>query len=301
MNTKRGHTVLAALNHTPAVHGVLTVAMGIAEMVGADVEGLHVLEGNRGAPHGAERHQGGRRPSEPADRTGGRDDPRRVAGSGRGRSRHGDAGARRRSSTDGRYRPSGDRAGCPSPSCSCRPREIGSTAAPPRALSSPWTGAKPRRTAFLEFERRLRGDPRREVTVLLTFQSNGEMPPMLDRPTRDLPAWGRAFVARHCPGENRSFQASDGGPRKRGHRDRRGHRKRPHRPVVQGRLRMGARVGDPGGPGAALSYPSFSFPCPGPAGPWTRPAPWSSPYPSSAGWRCGSRHRQPPPVGHARR
>ena len=66
--------------------------------------------------------------------------------------------------------------------------------------------------AFLNLERRLRIDPEREITVLLTFESNGKMPPMLDHPTRDLAEWGRAFVRRHCPGENRSFEARTGDP-----------------------------------------------------------------------------------------
>ena len=49
MNAERGHTVLAALNHTPAVQGVLTTALGLADMLEAEVEALHVSEGSRSA------------------------------------------------------------------------------------------------------------------------------------------------------------------------------------------------------------------------------------------------------------
>ncbi len=49
MNTERGSIVLAALNHSPAVHGVLIAALEVAEMVGADVEALHGSEGKQSA------------------------------------------------------------------------------------------------------------------------------------------------------------------------------------------------------------------------------------------------------------
>jgi len=49
MNAERGPILLAALDHSPAVHGVLTAALGVAELVGADVEALHVSEGKQSA------------------------------------------------------------------------------------------------------------------------------------------------------------------------------------------------------------------------------------------------------------
>jgi len=82
----------------------------------------------------------------------------------------------------------------------------------PRRIVVPLDGSDAASESFLEFERSLQGDPSREVVVLLTFESNGEMPRMLDRPTRDLPAWGSAFVRSHCPGENRSFETRTGDP-----------------------------------------------------------------------------------------
>lgn len=44
MSTDRGHTVFVALDDTPAVCGVLTAALGIAQLVGAEVEALHVTD-----------------------------------------------------------------------------------------------------------------------------------------------------------------------------------------------------------------------------------------------------------------
>ena len=82
----------------------------------------------------------------------------------------------------------------------------------PKRLLVPLDGSLFASSSFLALEQRLQSDPKREMTVLLTFESNGKMPPMLDQPTRDLPEWGRAFVRRHCPGENRSFEARTGDP-----------------------------------------------------------------------------------------
>ena len=42
-------TLLAALDSSLAVHGVLTVALGIAQLLGTDVEALHVAEPGRTA------------------------------------------------------------------------------------------------------------------------------------------------------------------------------------------------------------------------------------------------------------
>ena len=211
MNTERGHTVVAALNHTPAVHGVLTVAMGIAEMVGADVEGVHVLEGKQmprmalSATEAAGLHLSQR--TGPVAET--------ILDALRGPDVVGAVMGTR--ALEGGPRPTGNVArqviaGMFKPVVFVPPERRRYHGGPPRRLLVPLDGSETASRAFLEFERSLRGDPRREVTVLLTFQSNGEMPPMLDRPTRDLPAWGRAFVARHCPGENRSFQARTGDP-----------------------------------------------------------------------------------------
>ena len=211
MNTERNQTVLAALNHTPAVHGVLTVAVGIAEMVGAEVEGLHVLEGNQ-QPRMAQSvtkaagihlsQRAGPAAETILDALQGPDVVGAVMGT---------------RALQGGPRPTGDTArqviaGMSKPVVFVPPEMWRLHDGAPRRLVVPLDGSEAASTAFLEFERRLRDDPRRQVTVLLTFQSNGEMPPMLDRPTRDLPAWGRAFVARNCPGENRSFQARTGDP-----------------------------------------------------------------------------------------
>ena len=211
MNTERGRIVVAALNHTPAVHGVLTAARGMAAMIGADVEGLHVREGKREARMAREATQAvGVHLSE---RTG------PVAETILDVLREpGVVGAVMGTrALRGGPRPTGSIArrviaGMSKPVTFVPPEAYRLSAKAPKCLLVPLDGGDAASASFLEFEQRLRSDPEREVTVLLTFESNGEMPRMLDHPTRDLPAWGRSFVRSHCPGQNRSFEARWGDP-----------------------------------------------------------------------------------------
>jgi len=101
-------------------------------------------------------------------------------------------------------------AGTAKPVVLVAPDAHGVSREPPNRLLVPLDGSQAASTAFLAFERGLVEDPARHVTVLLTFDD--VMPPMLDRPTRDLPEWGRDFVHRHCPGEGRSFAWRSGDP-----------------------------------------------------------------------------------------
>jgi len=211
MNTERGRIVVAALNHTPAVHGVLTVARGIADMIGADVEGLHVREGNR-EPRMA------RRATDAvgvhlSERTG--PVAETILDVLRGPEVVGAVMGTR--ALRGGPRPTGSIArrviaGMSKPVAFVPPEADRPSAKAPKCLLVPLDGSDAASASFLEFEQRLRSDPEREITVLLTFESNGEMPRMLDRPTRDLPAWGHAFVRSHCPGQNRSFEGRWGDP-----------------------------------------------------------------------------------------
>ncbi len=211
MNTDRGHILLAALNHTPAVHEVLTAAVGMGEMIGADVEGLHVAEGNRAARMalGATRAAGvhlSRRTGPVAETIlAALEDPDVVGAV---------MGTR---ALRGGPRPTGSVAqrviaGMSKPVTFVPPEVNRLSARAPKHLLVPLDGGEDASTSYLEFERRIPRDPERETTVLLTFESNGTMPRMLDRPTRDLPAWGLAFVRSHCPGENRSFAGRWGDP-----------------------------------------------------------------------------------------
>jgi len=211
MNTERGRIVVAALNHTPAVHGVLTAARGIADMIGADVEGLHVREGNR-EPRMA------RRATDAvgvhlSERTG--PVAETILDVLRGPEVVGAVMGTR--ALRGGPRPTGSIArrviaGMSKPVAFVPPEAYRLSANAPKSLLVPLDGSEAASASFLDFEQRLRNDPERVVTVLLTFESNGEMPRMLDRPTRDLPAWGLSFVRSHCPGENRSFEGRWGDP-----------------------------------------------------------------------------------------
>jgi len=211
MNTERGPILLAALNHSPAVYGVLTAALGIAEMVGADVEALHVSEGSQSAhlalsvtdAAGVHLHE---RTGPVAETILDALQAPEMVGAVMG-TRALRVGPRPTGSTARRVM-----AGMPKPVVFVPPEACQPSAEAPKRLLVPLDGGAAASTAFLELERRFRSDPEREITVLLTFADDGEMPSMLDHPTRDLPAWGRTFVDRCCPGEGRLFEARTGDP-----------------------------------------------------------------------------------------
>jgi len=211
MNTERGPILLAALNHSPAVHGVLTAALGIAQMVGANVEALHISEGKQSArlalsvTNAAGVHLLKR--SGPVGETilDTLQAPEMVGAVMGTRALR--VGPRPTGSTARRVM-----AGMSKPVVFVPPEACQPNAEAPKRLLVPLDGGTATSTAFLELERHFRSDPEREITVLLTFAGDGEMPSMLDYPTRDLPAWGRAFVDRYCPGEGRLFEARTGDP-----------------------------------------------------------------------------------------
>ncbi len=190
---------------------MLTTAFGLAQMLEADIEALHVSEGSgsdrvaRGAMKAVGVHltrKAGPVAETILDALG---DPEVVA-----------AVMGTRAWKDG-PRPTGGIAaqviaGMSKPVAFVPPEAYRLTPDAPTRLLVPLDGGVSASAAFLNLERRLLSDPEREITVLLSFESNGKMPPMLDRPTRGLAEWGQAFLHRHCPGENRSFEARTGDP-----------------------------------------------------------------------------------------
>ena len=209
MTAEDGKIVLAALDSTPAVRGVLQTALGLAPMVGAEVEALHVTNGHdRGRISlGATTSAGVRlhkRTGPPAERILEMLHTPRVVGAV--------MGVR---AFQGGPRPAGGGArqviaGMCKPVVFVPPDvQPLSTEAFTRLLV-PLDGSAATSRSFLALERRFRTDMVREITVLLTL--DGVMPSMLDRPSHDLPEWGRAFVDRHCPGQGRTFACRTGDP-----------------------------------------------------------------------------------------
>jgi len=80
----------------------------------------------------------------------------------------------------------------------------------PRRLLVPLDGSPQASRAFLDMEGLFQEDANVEVVVLYTL--DGLTPTMLDHPLYDLPMWGEEFLLRYCPGERRSFQWSTGNP-----------------------------------------------------------------------------------------
>jgi len=80
----------------------------------------------------------------------------------------------------------------------------------PQRLLVPLDGSPEASSAFLEMESLFRADTNVEITVLYTL--DGLTPNMLDHPAYDLPAWGEEFLLHHCPGEGRVFEWRTGNP-----------------------------------------------------------------------------------------
>jgi nucleotide-binding universal stress UspA family protein len=80
----------------------------------------------------------------------------------------------------------------------------------PRRLLVPLDGSPQASKAFVDIEGHIQDDTNVEVVILYTL--NGLTPHMIDHPYYDLPIWGEDFLRRYCPGENRSFQWSTGNP-----------------------------------------------------------------------------------------
>ena len=209
MTTGRGDTLLVALDDTPAVHGVLTVALGIAQMVGTEVEALHISDGERTARIAAEATNAAgvhlhRTQGPVAEKILEALQAPQMVGAVMGTR-----------AFRGGPRPAGSIAlqviaGMSKPVAFVPPDLHHLSAEAPRRLLVPLDSSVAASTAFLELEHGLRPDVNREITVLLAL--DGMMPSMLDDPTRDMPEWGLTFLSRHCPGEQRSFEWRTGDP-----------------------------------------------------------------------------------------
>jgi len=209
MTAERGNVLLAALDNTPAVGGVLTAARGIAHMVGAEVEALHVTNGHEtgriavGATEaaGIRLHK---KTGPAAERILEMLHTSQVMGAV--------IGTR---AFRGGPRPAGSIArqivaGMRKPVAFVPPDARRLSTSPFTRLLVPLDGSAAASHSFLALEGRLCMDTDREITVLLTL--DGVMPSMLDRPSRDLPEWGRTFVDHHCPGQGRTFTWRTGDP-----------------------------------------------------------------------------------------
>ena len=201
--------LLAALDGSPASAGVLQAALGLGRLIGADVEALHVSDGQRGARIAATLAAGAGVPLRQAH------GPVADEILGALRSDASVAAVMGTRAFGGGPRPAGSVAhavitAMTKPAIFVAPDAHRMSPEPPIRLLVPLDGSPAASTSFLAFERGLLRDTAREVTVLLTFDD--VMPPMLDRPTRDLPEWGRDFVHRHCPGKGRSFAWRSGDP-----------------------------------------------------------------------------------------
>ncbi|HUY21865.1 MAG TPA: universal stress protein [Acidimicrobiales bacterium] len=201
--------LLAALDDTPAAHDVLMTALGTAHLVGATVEVLHVAGGHHSARIAAGAAGAAGVPLRVARGAvaetilGAMDDPTVVGAVVGTRAFRG--GPRPAGSVARRVLAGASKTVVFVPPDLRRP-----TADAPRRLLVPLDGSAEASAGFFELERELRPDVEREITVLLTF--DGVRPAMLDHPVRDIPEWGREFLARYCPGERRTFQGRSGNP-----------------------------------------------------------------------------------------
>jgi len=207
--TERGNTLLVALDDTPAVRGVLMAALGIAQLVGTEVEALHVSDQQHtgriaaGATYAAGVHLHRRKGPVAAKILEALQAPHMVGAVMGTRAFRG--GPRPAGSTALRVI-----ADMSKPVAFVPPDLHHLSAKAPRRLLVPLDSSAAASTAFLDLERRFQPDANREIIVLLTL--DGAMPSMLDRPVYDLPEWGRQFVRRRCPGERRSFEWRVGDP-----------------------------------------------------------------------------------------
>jgi nucleotide-binding universal stress UspA family protein len=209
VTAQRARTLLAALSGSPETGAVLNAAIGIARLVGSEVEAVHVSEEARTTEgHIRETRAAGvllrERKGPVADQLLEALEPPRVLGVVMGL----------RAFISG-PRPAGNIAlgvlrAASKPVVFVPPEAYFPSAFEPRRLLVPLDGTQETSSAFLEFESYLQSDADREITVVHTF--DGYPAPLMERPEYDLPAWGNEFVRQHCPGEHRSFVWRTGNP-----------------------------------------------------------------------------------------
>lgn len=209
MTTPHPTTVLAALSGGPETGVVLKTAIGLATLLGMEVEAVHVSDegestqdvGATTRAFGLELHQW---PGPIGDRLLEVLDLPQVFGAVMGM----------RTFISG-PRPAGHTAlevlrGTSKPLVLVPPEAAMSQMFTPRRLLVPLDGSPQASRAFFNIEGLFQEEANVEVVVLYTL--DGLTPHMLDHPYYDLPIWGEDFLRRYCPGENRSFQWSTGNP-----------------------------------------------------------------------------------------
>jgi nucleotide-binding universal stress UspA family protein len=202
-------TLLAALSGSPETGAVLNAAIGMARLLGSEVEAVHVAEEARGTEgHVRATRAAGvvlrERKGLIADQLLEALEPPGVLGVVMGL----------RAFISG-PRPAGSIAlgvlrAAAKPILFVPPEAYFPSAFEPRRLLVPLDGTHETSSAFLEFESALQSDADREVTVVHTLDGYGA--PLMERPEHDLPAWANSFVRQHCPGEHRSFEWRTGNP-----------------------------------------------------------------------------------------
>ncbi len=200
--------LIAFLDDTPAAHQVLKAALGVAKLLGTEVEALHVSEGPdsymiptqvAGAENVNLRLTKGPvtqkilEELEELDVFGGVIGTRALLGGAR------PAGSVALQVTAGAFKP-----------LVLVPPEAVVPGDTPRRLLVPLDGSVAASTAFLTLEHRFPPDTDRQIDVLLTFDGLG--PSMEDHSPHGTEAWGREFVERHCPGQQRTFHGREGDP-----------------------------------------------------------------------------------------
>lgn len=207
--TARPTTLLAALSGGPEASNVLKTAIGLATLLGMEVEAVHVSDegeatrdiGAATRAFGLELHQW---PGPVVDRLLEVLELPQVFGAVMGM----------RTFISG-PRPAGHTAlqvlrGMSKPLVFVPPEAALPQMFTPRRLLVPLDGSAEASAAFLDMEGLFQQEAQVEVVVLYTL--DGLTPKMLDRPHYDLPVWGDEFLLRYCPGERRSFQWSTGNP-----------------------------------------------------------------------------------------
>jgi len=202
-------TLLAALSGSPETGAVLNAAIGMARLVGSEVEAVHVAEEARGTEgHVRATRAAGvvlrERKGPIADQLLEALESPTVLGVVMGL----------RAFISG-PRPAGSTAlgvlrAATKPILFVPPEAYSPSPFEPRRLLVPLDGTQETSTAFLEFESDLQPDADREITVVYTVDGIGT--PLLERPKHDLLAWSTEFVRQHCPGEHRSFVWRTGNP-----------------------------------------------------------------------------------------
>ena len=205
----RTKTLLAALSGSPETGAVLNAAIGMARLVGSEVEAVHVAEESRSTEgHVRATRAAGvvlrERKGPIAEELLAALEPSEVLGLVMGL----------RAFISG-PRPAGSTAigvlrSATKPILFVPPEAYFPSAFEPRRLLVSLDGTHETSSAFLEFESALQADADRVVTVVHTLDGYGA--PLMERPEHDFPAWAESFVRQYCPGEHRAFEWRTGNP-----------------------------------------------------------------------------------------